>query len=62
MKTIPMQLKIEETMFQNIKRMARFQSVEKDKDVSWQDLVREALYNCFPIPKDSNHGCEKNIS
>jgi len=53
MKTIPMQLKIDEKIFDHIKRMARYQAVEQDEDIGWQDLVRDAIYNSFPLPKEN---------
>jgi len=59
MATIPVQLKVEETVIQNLKRMARYQAVEKDKDISWQDLAREALYNYFPIPQGEDNSSKK---
>jgi len=62
MKNIPMQLKVNEMLFDQIKRMARYQAAEKDQDISWQDLVREALANAFPVPKEINNGCKENIS
>ena len=48
-----MQLKIDEKIFDHIKRMARYQAVEQDEDIGWQDLVRDAIYNSFPLPKEN---------
>ena len=62
MKNIPMQLKVDEILFDQIKRIARYQAAEKDQDISWQDLVREALFNAFPIPREMNDGCKENIA
>jgi hypothetical protein len=49
MPKVPMQFKVEDTMFEYIKSLARSQSAEKDKDISWQDLVRSALDKAFPL-------------
>ena len=62
MKNIPMQLKVNELLFDQIKRMARYQAAEKDEDISWQDLVREALSNAFPVPREMNNGRKENIA
>jgi len=61
--TIPIQLRIEEKTFDTIKRMARYKAVEMDNDIQWQDLVREAIYNTFPVPVESDdNGSKKNSS
>jgi hypothetical protein len=56
MKT-PMQLKIDEEIFNRIKRLARLQAIKEDKDISWQDLVREALD--YYVLKESKEEIEK---
>lgn len=47
MATTTMQLKIDERTLSNIKKIARFKSVEENKDISWQDLIREVIYDRY---------------
>ena len=53
---VPMQLKIDKMMMEIIKRQARTQSAEKDEDISWQDLVRDALWKAFSSETGSVKG------
>jgi hypothetical protein len=53
---VPMQLKVDKMMMDHIKRTARTQSAEKDEDISWQDLVRNALDKVFSSESGSTKG------
>ncbi len=57
--TIPIQLRIDENLFDHIKRTARMRAVSEDKDVDWRDLMRESLSEKFPIPKDQKKSIAK---
>ncbi len=52
--TIPIQLRIDKNLFDHIKRTARLRAASEDRDIDWQDLVREALSEKFPIPKSED--------
>lgn len=54
--SVPVQVKIDKDVFENIKKIARKQSYEKDQDISWQDLVREAIYSKYPIQENNKKG------
>jgi len=47
-------LKMPEEQIKHIKRMSHHLSIERDQDLTFSDLVREALNKAFPIPKDKN--------
>ena len=50
--TIPVQLRIEEDQFEHVKRTARLLAATEDRDVDWRDLLREAIAEKFPMPRD----------
>ena len=45
--TIPIQLRIDEELFNHIKRTARLQAASEDRDIDWRDLMRNALVEKF---------------
>lgn len=49
--TIPIQIRIDEHLFDHIKRTARLRAASEDRDIDWRDLMREALSEKFPMPK-----------
>ena len=49
--TIPIQFRIEEELFENIKHEARLISATEDRDFCWRDLIREVLKERFQIDK-----------
>jgi len=49
--TIPVQVRIDEHLFDHIKRTARIRAAAEDRDIDWRDLIREALSEKFPLPK-----------
>lgn len=53
--TVPVQLRLDETLFQHIKRTARLQAATEDRDLDWRDLLREAIAEKFPMPKDDGN-------
>lgn len=51
--TIPIQLRIEEDLFNHIKRTARLQAASEDRDIDWRDLMRDALVEKFQFHKEA---------
>jgi len=50
-KTIPLQIRVDIELLEHIKDYAREQSFKKHKDVDWRDLIREAIAEKYPLPK-----------
>jgi len=50
-KTQPVALRFRKTFIEHMKRTARQLSVQKDKDISYIDLIREAAEQLYPEPK-----------
>lgn len=56
MTTIPIQIRIEKETFENIKKIAREESFIKNKDIKWQDLLRDIIYIKFKVSEDNKYG------
>jgi len=61
MATSPVQLRIDDDVIDHIKRMARMRAVDEDKDIDWRDLIREAIYQVYPLPKGDSDGEEAGV-
>jgi hypothetical protein len=53
-KLTPVSIRIEEDVIENLKRMARFEAFEQDRDITYVDLIREAIVNTYPMPTNEN--------
>ena len=49
--TIPISLRIEQDVLDNLKQIARFESFDRNADITYVDLIREAVLNAYPLPK-----------
>lgn len=49
--TVPIQIRIDEKQLEEVKKTARLKSVAENKDISWRDLLREAIASKYPIKK-----------
>lgn len=52
--TQPVSVRLDRQVIENLKRVARYESFERDQDVSYADLIREAILQTFPLPKDAD--------
>lgn len=46
-------IRFEPTVIQHLKRVARFEAVERDADVTVADLIREPVLQVYPMPKEA---------
>lgn len=46
--TVPLHLRIDGDLLEHLKKEARRLAVERDEDVSFADLIREALHRMYP--------------
>jgi predicted DNA-binding ribbon-helix-helix protein len=61
MDTSVVSVRLETDFIKHLKRMAHFLSLERDQDLSYSDLIREAVFNSFPLPnKDTNAAEQKD--
>ncbi len=47
----PLSIRFEPTVIQHLKRVARYEAVERDADVTVADLIRESVLQVYPMPK-----------
>ena len=52
--TIPVQFRIDKELLEHIKTTARCRAKEENKDISWRDVLRQAIAEKFPIPAGRN--------
>jgi hypothetical protein len=52
--TQPLSLRLEPELIQHLRRIARYESYERDEDVSYSDLIREAILQTYPMPKETD--------
>lgn len=52
--TQPVSVRLDRQVIENLKRVARYESFERDQDVSYADLIREAILQTFPMPSDAD--------
>ena len=39
---------------EHLKHLARYESFEQDKDITYVDLIRDAISNTYPVPDGDN--------
>jgi|GEM_PF-6839332 len=49
--TTPISIRLENDVLDHLRRMARYESYERDEDVTYSDLIREAVVQVYPLPK-----------
>ena len=47
-------IKMDDDKAKHLKKMSHYLSIERDEDLTFSDLIREAIDNTFPMPKDSS--------
>ena len=52
--TQPLSLRLEPEIIQHLRSIARYESYERDEDVSYSDLIREAILQTYPMPKEKD--------
>lgn len=60
MKTITVSLRINEDRLDYLKMLSHKLSLERNEDLNYNDLIREAMDKCFPMPKEEKEKCQKN--
>jgi hypothetical protein len=60
--TQPLSLRLEPGLISHLRRVARYQSFERDEDVTYSDLIREAILQAYPLPKDEDADTNKGDS
>ncbi len=48
--TKPISIRIEAELLAHLRQVARYESYERNADVSYADLIREALLQVYPLP------------
>jgi len=48
---VSVSFRCEPDLIKHIKRMTHYLSIERDEDLSYSDLIREALKRTYPMPK-----------
>lgn len=48
--TRPISIRLESELLAHLRQVARYESYERNTDVSYADLVREALLQVYPLP------------
>lgn len=52
-------IKLEDNQVDYLKRMTHYLSLDRNEDLTFSDLIREAINNTFPMPKNEE---QKNES
>ena len=47
-------IKMDDKEAKHLKKMSHYLSIERDEDLTFSDLIREAIRNTFPMPKDNS--------
>ena len=47
-------IKLDDKTVKHLKKMSHTLSLERDKNLTFSDLIREAIRNTFPMPKDNS--------
>ena len=53
-------LRMDEQLIDYLKKMSHYVSIERNQDLSWNDLVCEAVEAQFPMPTEEANGNKKN--
>ncbi len=59
--TKPISIRLEAELLAHLRQVARYESYERNTDVSYADLIREALLQVYPLPtQDSDTDADTN--
>lgn len=53
---ITVSLKLDNKQVEYLKKMSHKLSLERNENLTFSDLVREAINNTFPMPKEKKNG------
>jgi hypothetical protein len=53
--TQPVSVRLDKSTIEHLKRVARYESLERDKDLSYADLIREAIERTYPKPNSNEN-------
>ena len=48
----PLSIRFEPSVLSHLKRVARYEAVERDQDVTVADLIRESVLQVYPMPQE----------
>lgn len=48
-------LRMDENLIKHLKKMSHVVSIERNQDISYNDLIIEALTVAFPLPEENQH-------
>jgi len=49
--TTPISIRLENDVLDHLRRLARYESYKRDKDVTYSDLIRDAVVQVYPLLK-----------
>ncbi len=52
--TMPINVRLSKPMIEHLKRVARYEAFERDEDITYADLIREAVERTFPMAEGEN--------
>ena len=52
--TRPISIKMPDDVLAHLRQVARWESFERNKDVTYSDLIREAVLMTYPMPVSEN--------
>ena len=55
-------IKVPDHQLKHLRQMSHYLSLEREQDLTLSDLVREALDNTYPMPKDKSDGSQADES
>lgn len=61
--TKPISIRLEAELLAHLRQVARYESYERNTDVTYADLIREALLQVYPLPmQDSDTDADTNTA
>ena len=57
--TVPISIRLPESQLKYLKKMSHYVSIEQDVDLSYVDLIRNAIEQIYPMPLNPD---EKNAN
>ena len=60
--TQPLSLRLEPEIIKHLRRIARYESFERDEDVTYSDLIRDAILQTYPMPKEEDADTDQKDS
>ena len=51
----PVSVRLDKKVVKHLKQVARYESLERDEDVTFADLIREAIERTYPMPESDEN-------